>query len=267
MAQGTINGSKYMRRQGVDPALIYEAVVVNNDDKRKLCRVQARIKGLMDDIPDADLPWAVPNFNHIQGAYNDGSTKRSGAAWVPKKNHVVGLRFPQADPHKPIWTTYVVDERVKNPAHETNYPDRIVFHLANGAYVIIDTRTNEIFLNNPGDLNMTILGDVNQYIVGNQNICVTNNKRDIAGYLLNAPDTVLKHFNANPQKKIKFPGLLSKGNAGNQHTTITGDQTTLIKGNRKTIIMGSDTTDVKMNKTDKVGLTHRISATRSETNG
>lgn len=266
MAGGAINATKFFKRQGIDPSMTYEGHVVNNNDPRKLCRVQARIPGFFDDLSDGDLPWCSPRFNHFQGAYAEGS-QISGTAYVPKKHHKVGIRFPQGDPHKPIWTTYTVDEQVRIPASETNYPDRVVFHLANGFYVIIDTRTNEMFLNNPGDMNMTILGDVNQYVVGNQNLTVTSAKSDIAGYLLNAPDTVLKDFNGRSAKKIKFPGLLGAGYAGNQHTTITGHQTLLVKGNRKTVIQGNDTLQIGKNYALKVGMTSRLECQRSETNG
>lgn len=266
MATGAINASKLLTRQGLDPHMIYEGIVVDNDDPRKLFRVRVRIPKLFDNIEDSDIPWAIPLFNHVGGAFSQGRV-RSGVAWAPKVGHKVGLRFPLRDPHKPQWTTYPTDEQVSIPAAQTNYPDRVVMHMANGMYIIVDTRTNEIFFNNTGDMNITILGDVNQYIVGNQNLTVTNNKNDIAGYLLNAPDTVLKNFNARPSKKIAFPGLLSKGSAGNQHTTITGDQTVLVKGNRKVVVKGNDTLEVGKSKLEKIAQTNRLQCQRSETNG
>jgi len=266
MTLGPINATKYMKRQGLDPNMVYEALVVNNNDERKFCRIQARIPGLFDGIADADLPWAVPTFNHVQGTHVSGN-EWSGIAYVPRIGHKVGIKFPLADAHKPMWGPYITDAQTALPSMATNYPDRIVFHLDHGFYVIIDSRTNEVFLNNPGDWNMTILGDVNQYIVGNQQLVVTNNKNDIPGYLLNAPDTVLKNLNAKPAKKINFSGLLSKGNAGNQHTTITGDQTVLVKGNRKIVVQGNDTLEVKKNKIEKVAMTSRSECQRSETNG
>jgi len=270
MAGGTINATKYLSKQGLDPRMVYEAKVVNNFDQRKICRIQARIEGVFDGIPDGDLPWAIPEFNHPDGAYNPGgnSTERSGMAWVPKKDHKVGLKFPTGDPHRPVWTTYTVDDQTALPEHQdVNYPDRAVFKFSNGCYMIIDTRTNEVFFNNPGDLNMTFLGDVNQYIIGNQQLTVSGSKGDIPGYLLNAPETVLSGLSAKPAKRVPFKGLLAKGYSGNQHTYITGDQTTHIKGNRKTVIDGNDWVRVKKNRWETIDLLHRIQCTRSETNG
>lgn len=270
MAGGTINATKYLQKQGIDPKMVYEAKVVNNYDERHLCRIQARIEGVFDGISDRDLPWAIPEFDHVDGAYNPGgnSTERSGTAWVPKNEHKIGLKFPTGDPHKPVWTKYTVDEQVALPEHQdVNYPDRAVFKFSNGCYMIIDTRTNEIFLNNPGDINMTILGDVNQYIVGNQQMTVTNSKNDIPGYLLNAPETVLNSLGAKPAKRVPFQGLLSKSHAGNQHTKVTGDQTTLIEGNRSVVIKGTDYLRVHKSRYETIDNLHRIQCARSETNG
>lgn len=270
MAGGVINASEFLRKQGLDPQMVYEAEVINNLDPRKLCRIQARVHGIFDGIPDTDLPWAIPMFGHPDGAYNpDGDAKdRSGMAWVPKKKHKVGLKFPTGDAHRPVWTEYTVDEQVTLPEHQdVNYPDRAVFKFSNGAYMIIDTRTNEIFLNNPGDINMTVLGDVNQYVIGNQQLTVSDKQSDIASYLLNAPETVLNRLRQKPAKRIPFEGLLSRGYAGNQHTYITGDQTTHIKGNRKVVIDKNDYLYVGLNRLEVITNLHRIEATRSETNG
>lgn len=270
MAGSLINATKFLSRQGLDPKMVYEAEVVNNYDPRKLCRIQARIEGVFENIPDSDLPWSVPEYQHPDGAYNPGgdAVDRSGMAMVPKKGHKVGLKFPTGDPHRPVWTTYPVDETTKLPENaDVNYPDRAVFKFSNGCYIIIDTRTNEVFFNNPGDLNITILGDVNQHIIGNQQLTVSNTKGDIASYLLNAPETVLDRLGQNPTKRIPFQGLLSKGYAGNQHTKITGDQTQLIMGNRSVVVQGNDFLKVGRNRIETINMLHRIACQRSETNG
>lgn len=275
MAGGTVNASKYLKRQGIDPHMVYEAKVINNNDERKLCRIQARIKGIFDGISDADLPWAVPEYKHPDGAYNRGGdsiwkaifSDHSGMVWIPKNDHKVGLKFPTGDPHRPVWTNYCVDEEVKIPEGDVNYPDRAVFKFSNGCYMIIDTRTNEIFINNPGDVNVTILGDLNMTVVGNQTQTVSSRKPDIPNYLLNAPQTALNLLKQNPFKKISYIGLLSKGYSGNSHNWVTGDQTNYIEGNRKTVIDGNDILIVKRNRLETIALLHRIEATRSETNG
>lgn len=269
MSSGTLNVTKHLKKQGIDPSMHYEARVVNNNDPRQLGRIQARIDVIFDGIPDGLLPWAIPRFQHADGAYNPGgdALDRSGTFMVPKNKHKVSLRFPTGDPHRPAWAPYTVDEQVALPERKKNYPDRAVIKFSNGMYIIIDTKTNEIFFNNPGDVDMTILGDVNQYIVGNQQLFVTSRKGDIDGYLLGAPDTVLGRLSPKPTKSIPFRGLLAKGNAGYRHVHVTGDQTTLIEGNRLEVIMGNDTCRVMKNRFEIIDGLHRTAAMRIEHNG
>lgn len=269
MAAGILNLTKFLKKQGIDPAMRYEAVVVNNNDPRQLGRVQARIAVIFDGIPDNLLPWAIPRFNHADGAYNPGgdALDRAGTFMVPKNKHKVGIRFPSGDPHRPVWGAYTVDEQVALPERKKNYPDRAVMKFSNGMYIIVDTKTNEIFFNNPGDMDITIMGDVNQYIVGNQQTIVTSRKGDIDGYLLGAPDTVLSRLSQHPTKSCEFRGLLRKGYSGFQHTHVTGDQTTLVEGNRLAVIKGNDTVRVMKNRLEHIDGLHRTQAARVEHNG
>lgn len=268
MSGSLINVTRYMKQQGLDPSIVYEAQVVDNNDPRKLGRIRARIKGVFDGISDNHLPWAVPRYNHCDGAYNPGgnATDRAGTCMIPKVKHKVGLRFPTADPHRAVWCDYTIDDQVVLPEAKKNYPDRAVWKFSNGTYVILDTRTNEIFVNNPGDIDMTVLGDVNQYIVGNQQLVVTDSKQMIDGYLLNAPETVLKQLSPKPAKQVAFTGLLSKSRAGNRHIHVKGDQTMLVEGNRKVIIKGNDHLIVQKSRLETISQTHRTEGARIEHN-
>lgn len=274
MAAGTLNISKILNKQGLDPHIQYEAEVVNNNDPRQLGRIQARIKTIFDGIEDADLPWAIPLFSHADGAYNDGSggtagdlLDRSGTFFVPKEKHKVSLRFPKdGSPYMPIWTSYTVDEQTALPETRKNYPDRAVLKFSNGAYIIIDTKTNEIFFNNPGDMDITVLGDVNQYIHGNQQLVVTDQQSDIPSYLLNAPDTVLKRLRPQPTKNIQYTGLMKKTRQGNQHTMVRGDRTIQVHGDQKVEVFGNNTLRVHKNSSNITTGLDRTQAARVENN-
>lgn len=240
----TLNLTKHLSRQGLDPAKKYAATVVDNKDPREIGRVRARIEGIHEGLKDNELPWSIPKHSHCNGAYSpgDANAERCGTFNVPRIDSKVCLQFPQkGDPHHAVYSGYTIDDDTMMPEAKTNYPDRAVFRFTNGMFIIIDTRTNELFINNPGDMHMTILGSVNQYIVGNQMVKVTDSIGDISPYLLNAPDKILDGLSTNPAGRIPFEGLLSRSNAGNQHTHIKGDQTLLIEGNRQTVIKGHDT--------------------------
>lgn len=264
---GTLNLTRGLQRQGLDPLQNYTGRVVNNKDPRELGRIKVRIPHIFDGISDSDLPWCIPTYKHWDGAYNPGgdSVQRSGTFYVPKVDHTVSVTFQQGDPHRPIWGDYTVDEGTALPERKKNYPDRAVWKFSNGMYIIVDTKTNEIFVNNPGDLDMTILGDVNQYIKGDQTLVVTNQYGDIDPYLYNAPDTVLSRLTAKPQKKVQWQGLLGQG-SGNQHTLITGDQTFHVKGNRKGKIDGFDWLEVGQYQRENVKLGHIHISSRMDNN-
>lgn len=224
------------------PNMPYVSTVVDENDPRELGRIRCRVPLLMDAIPDNQLPWAKPrDWSHPEGLRADGNdVQRTGMfGGVPKRGSKVNLYFPTSSPYTCFWSSTVAyDDKSKLPEFGRNYPNRLGFKLSNGTTVIFDTKTNEMYVINPGDMHMTIMGDVNQHIIGNQQLLVTGDKGQIPDYLLNDPHTVLSSLVPMPQNRIKFRGLA--GNTrGSQHTEIQGHQTTLVHGNKKEVIKGS----------------------------
>ncbi len=258
-----VNSTKMLRKAGLNPHTFHEAIVEDNDDPRKLGRIRARIELIHDNIPKEHLPWSLPMHAHPDGAYNGermkGDPKKwSGMAYIPKIKSKVLLKFMNGDPHFPLWSGYTIDEKTQLPETIKHYPNRCVFRFQNGAHMIIDTETNEIFLNNPGDVNMTVLGDLHQSIVGNHTTKVDSTMQTIPGYILNAPDTKLKdqspHPYANPNGKIPFEGLYGhKPSEGHQFAFVKGDETMHVKGNRRVIIEGNDELYVFKNQFVSIG--------------
>lgn len=263
MAGSPFNATKHFQRQGVDPKITYPAIVVNNNDKAKRGRVQARIVGFMDGIEDQYLPWAIPSNNF--GAMKATGVDRAGWFDVPPVGSKIGLRFPLGDPHRAVQENYPLDDQVMMEEAKTNYPDRKVLRFNNGFYIIVDTKTNELIFNNPGDMHMTILGDCSQTVIGDSMQIVSGSKGAIPSYLLNAPDTKLNEITAKKAGKVEFKGLGGKG-GGNLHHEVTGDYTLKVGGNRTVQIGGNDDLKVGRNRSENVGATHSIKAARSETN-
>lgn len=162
--------------QGLSKEYKYEAVVVNNDDSKTdipyTCRIQARIPILFDGIEDDHLPWAIASFNHL-----DGATKDSGQAFVPKIGSKVFITFQEGRESHPIWSGYTIDKTTVLEEMKHNYPDRIVhYKLKNKAIAVHDTKTNELFIRNPGDLKIYIDGDVEMTVTGNVKEVIKGNK-------------------------------------------------------------------------------------------
>lgn len=272
---GILNITKHLRQQGLDANTHYEGVVVDNLDPRKLCRVRVRIAKIFDGISDDCLPWCVPMFGHADGSYiedwDGGSvsmsaqepqtdhpkpTKRSGVQFVPKLKSKVMVRFLNGDAHFPVYTGYALDDRVSlaselsgDGSDGDRYPDRAVIRMRNGVYIMIDSRSNEMFVNTPGDLYLTVLGDVHETVVGNKTTKVTSKLTDMPDYVKNAPASALDQMKQHQNMKVPWEGASAyKVGGGSRHSYIEGDETIEIKGDRIVKIWGNNTEEILGNE-------------------
>lgn len=262
MATGPLNPTKHLTRQGIDHKMIYAAIVVDDNDPRQGCRVRVRITGIhADTIPDAALPWALPM---TQGYASDAdSEERSGVVDIPHKGSKVGVRFPSGDAYKPMLAPYPGDKKTILPEAVTNYPYRKVRRYKNGASVVTDTKTNELFVINPGDMHVVIIGDCTKTVVGKQTEIITGGKGDIPAYLLNASDFKINSIKAKSEGGVPFKG---SGGAGSKFTHVKGDYTLIIEGNRTVQVKGNDNLNVSRTRTEDITGQHIINSSRSDTN-
>lgn len=151
-----------MQPEGISDVRTYEAVVVSNKDPKKLGRIQARVLHLFDGIVDAHLPWAIPSWNHA-----DGASDKSGTFDVPEVGSYVTLKFQMRDVLHPIYYGYHVTDNTALVEASHNYPNRKALRLSNGACLVVDKQTNELFITNPGSLKIYVVGDVELTVGGN----------------------------------------------------------------------------------------------------
>ena len=155
---------------GLSQTQLYKAIVVENNDPEKHGKIKARVSKIFDGIEDGKLPWAIPTFGHV-----DGATKDSGIICIPKIGSTVLLHFQNGSPFHPIYSGYTVDEKTKLEEANTNYPDRAVIRFQNGLIVVIDTKCNEVFIRNPGDVHALVEGNLDLTILGNFTTRVSGN--------------------------------------------------------------------------------------------
>lgn len=249
-----------LKKKGLDPLMDYEAIVVDNNDPMRIGQVRARIMGMMDDIRDEDLPWYRPITQQLEGLKGQGMGALFGVVCVPQRGGKVTVKFPTGSIYEGIFeTTARPNETEMLPEALINYPLRIVLRISNGTQMIIDRKTNEIFLNTSGDYNMTVMGDMNQTIIGNQQVIVGNSKSDIPDYIRGDPNMTPNSITPDPQGRIAFKGS-RKGNAGNQHFLVKGNQTYTIEGDQTFNVKGNQTMNVKGNQRMKVGGYHKTEA-------
>lgn len=220
----------------------YEAIVVDENDPDKLGQLRARVPGLMDGIPDDQLPWARPrDWNHPFGQMakkKTGIGKTSFFGGVPRRGNKVELFFPTGDAHVAQWSAAnPIDKLSKDQVYDVNYPNRLGMRFPNGFQILVDTQTNELIFINPGDYHCVFFGDVNQTIVGNQQLIVTGDKGEVPSYISNDPNLSAKFLKHDGKGKVPFKGLLGK-KMGSQHTLIKGNQTVEVHGDRKDVIKG-----------------------------
>lgn len=153
-----------VRRNQIDPQLLYKGVVLDNDDSKhpdgvKAGRVRVKILGVLDELESDDhYPWALPDWQQ-----SDGSTQWSGTFDVPKKNAIVNIRF-QSSPdgsgsvYHPVYTsTHAYKDQVLKDA-EWHYPNRKVHRFSNGNYIVVDTEDDSLHLYNPGETHVKSKG-------------------------------------------------------------------------------------------------------------
>lgn len=83
---------------------IYLGVVEDNADPLKNGRARIRVYSIFDDIPTADLPWAVPS----QKATFFGQAGKGGSISIPKVGAFVKVEFDHGDVMNPMY--YEVQE-------------------------------------------------------------------------------------------------------------------------------------------------------------
>lgn len=154
--------------QGLDKNKEYEAEVVQNNDKEKhedkkaLGRIQIKVAEIFEGIKDEHLPWAIPKHSSA-----DGTGKDCGYFSSPKVGNKVLVKFQDGSAQHPIYSGGVTNENTTLEEALPNYPDRKVHKLKNNALVIIDTKSNAVYIRNPGNTNIFILGDANLTVNGN----------------------------------------------------------------------------------------------------
>ena len=184
---------------------MYPAKIVENDDPDKEGKVQLRVYGIFgDEIPDADLPWALPDFNFI------GSSL--GSFIVPTIGTIVNTYFENDDIYTPKYTTKVLEKsklEEMTSQYSVDYPDTMVFfETDNGDYFKINRNTLDMEFRHASGL----LINVDK----NGNIEIDNTKTSNGSFNINVSGEV----NLTSQKKVSI-----KSGPGQPISLVSGDGT------------------------------------------
>lgn len=222
------------QKPGLSPLQLYEAKVVDNNDPERRGRIKARVRTLFDSIDDSDLPWAIPTFEH-----SDGASLESGILLIPKIGSKVLLYFQGGSPFHPIYRGYTIDDNTILEEGNHNYPNRALIRFKNSLLVVIDTQTNEIFIRNPGDAHILIDGNVETTIMGNSVLRVDGNRETIVNgtHTTRVKGDSLSLYGSNYTRCVEHD--YSHYTRGNYYSRTVLDKQEEVHGSRVSLTVGN----------------------------
>ena len=158
---------------------IYTGIVVDNNDPDKQGKCRIRVYSIFgDDIPDEDLPWALPDFSFV------GS--EVGNFIVPPIGAIVNVYFDKGDIYLPHYTTKAVRKSKQPTQKDIDYPDNIVmWETDDGDYFTLNRKTKEttfnhnsgtkVLIKKDGSVEITIVADKTETVQGKEESNITGN--------------------------------------------------------------------------------------------
>ena len=193
--------------------------VVDTADPDRLGRVRVKVIGYYDNIPENQLPWAVPDISWLGG--------KCGSQIIPELDSMVRGYFDNGDVQRPIYDSlafnaYNSDSYYTNRQTWWEYPHKMVlmetdqgdfltlnrkdgnlcFTHRTGATTIIDRNGNITIKTGtltPSWLDLTVNGNCNINISGNANVYATQNVSVDAGMFVDLGDNPTKQPVCNLQ--------------------------------------------------------------------
>jgi hypothetical protein len=158
--------------------------VVDNKDPKQWGRVRVRVAQVFEGIANEHLPWALPSLAHPGGA-----SAAHGRFEVPEIGAKVLVEFQNESVLHPMYKGYFIDDGTILQEAKPNYPDRSVTLWPSGSMIIIDKKTQDVFVRNEGDLHFYVTGDayikvdgnLTQHVGGNRYTSVAGNDYLVVG--------------------------------------------------------------------------------------
>lgn len=159
---------------------LYTGMVVDNDDPDQQGKCKIRVYGIFgDEVPDSDLPWALPDFDFI------GS--KLGSFIVPPNDALVKVYFDQGNIYQPHYTTKAVHSSNLPSQRTDDYPDTMVFFETDeGDYFTINRSSKVakfyhnsgtiITMNRNGSVEIEVKDNLDQNVNGDSTENVTGDK-------------------------------------------------------------------------------------------
>ena len=210
--------------------LLYQGIVVDNNDPLKIGRVRVRVSQFLPEeaISSSHCPWAVMRRPSGFG----GQSERSDF-FIPSVGSKVLVQFSGGEIYSPIYETCPPDNLTKIADMSTHYPNRCGWKDNDGSSLVIDFTDHTLDYTNASGFEFHIRQDKNVDIILPQDK-VESISRD-------------ETRNIGRDSQLDIQRNLTETIAGNVNTTatgtvkITGSSTTLLGSGASTVKLGSET--------------------------
>lgn len=191
--------------------------VIDTADPDKLGRARIRVIGYYDNLPDENIPWAIPDISWLGG--------KCGSQIIPEVDSMVRGYFDQGDVQRPVYDSlafnaYNSESDYTSRQTGSEYPHKMVlmetdqgdfltlnrkdgqlcFTHRTGATTIIDKNGNisvKTGTNQKTWLDITVNGDCNINVSGNANVYAQQNVTVDAGMFVDLGNNPAKQFVCN----------------------------------------------------------------------
>lgn len=207
--------------------VLFIAKVVANNDPEKEGEVQIRIDGRMDEIPDADLPWARPQ---VQNEFFK----------VPDVGDKIYVEFLDGSPYHPFYYGRAIPPNGVNVFND-DYPNH--WGMSDGKnYIRVNKNTNVfeiingsgcILKFNPSTMEVTIPDDVKINAGNNVEITTGNDTKINAGNKLEVTTGADATITTGADATITAGANLTVNTSANASVTAGGNATITASGMAK----------------------------------
>jgi hypothetical protein len=189
-------------------------IVVDNNDPTRTGRARIRVRGVFDDIPDEDLPWA-----NQSSVVSFGSKDGGGMISIPKIGSLVSVQFDDGNWYVPYFTSTwdtdptLVEAFMKSEngesyfgAHSIIYdteavpgPLKLIYQTDNG--LLIELGESKFHLSYDGqDLKVVIKIKQNEIVMDGDKVIVDSSNIELGKNAIEAlvkGDSFLTFFNSH----------------------------------------------------------------------
>ena len=140
----------------------YIGRVIDNADPDQMGRIKLRIPHIHDEVPDDDLPWAIPQ----------SQSTGKGALQVPSIGDNVHTVFQGGDVHEPLYLGNVVSSDNLHDDFKQNYPNRKGFVTERGDVMWHDVSTGDVHYQSPSGLQVDLASNGEMTVVSGQSVTI-----------------------------------------------------------------------------------------------